>query len=236
MTPDTAALRALADAADDVTSAGMFVRLDPDTVRALCDAADEVERLRDANDRLGGMVEWLSEVIVDARDACQRAERIEPVGSPEWVESGIAMRTTALREVRQVLDRERNANPSRYDAARTALAALVADLRALHFDDCGVCPVCTDDMLESVPFPCPTADALDAACAEDGAGQFERAGLLLAARIANPTTTEAAFTATCVPAGCSCDCHRWPGVSHLVACCSQPPFALANPTTTEADA
>ena len=71
---------------------------------------------------------------------------------------------------------------------------------------------------------------------DDGAGQFERAGLLLAARIANPTTTEAAFTATCVPAGCSCDCHRWPGVSHLVACCSQPPFALANPTTTEADA
>lgn len=43
-------------------------------------------------------------------------------------------------------------------------------------------------------------------------------------------------TATCVPAGCSCDCHRWPGVSHLVACCSQPPFAPANPTTTEADA
>ena len=57
------------------------------------------------------MVEWLAEVIVDARDACQRAESIEPSGSPEWVESGIAMRTTALREVRAILDRERNAHP-----------------------------------------------------------------------------------------------------------------------------
>lgn len=64
-----------------------------------------------ANDRLGAMVEWLAEVIVDARDACQRAESIEPSGSPEWVESGIAMRTTALREVRAILDRERNAHP-----------------------------------------------------------------------------------------------------------------------------
>lgn len=41
MTPDTAALRALADEWRSVT-------IDPTTVRALCDAADEVERLRAA--------------------------------------------------------------------------------------------------------------------------------------------------------------------------------------------
>ena len=62
-------------------------------------------------DELDAIVEWQAEVIVDARDACQRAESIEPVGSPEWVESGIAMRTTVLREVRAILDRERNAHP-----------------------------------------------------------------------------------------------------------------------------
>ena len=91
-----------------------------------------------ANDRLGAMVEWLAEVIVDARDACQRAESIEPSGSPEWVESGIAMRTTVLREVRAILDRERTAHPSaldkvtdRAEKAETEITALrerVADL------------------------------------------------------------------------------------------------------------
>ena len=78
------------------------------------DAHDLAVALREAwadNDRIVAMVEWMAEVIVDARDACQRAESIEPIGSPEWVESGIAMRTTALREVRAILDRERNAHP-----------------------------------------------------------------------------------------------------------------------------
>ena len=72
--------------------------------------AAEVERLcaaleaaQEDNDRLGAMVEWQAEVIVDARDACQRAESIEPTGSPEWVESGIAMRTTVLREIREAM-------------------------------------------------------------------------------------------------------------------------------------
>lgn len=36
-------------------------------------------------------------------DALEKAESIEPVGSPEWVESGIAMRTTVLREIREAM-------------------------------------------------------------------------------------------------------------------------------------
>lgn len=101
-------------------------------------ALDALEAAQEGNDRLGAMVEWLAEVIVDARDACQRAESIEPTGSPEWVESGIAMRTTVLREMRAILDRERNAHPSaldkvtdRAEKAETEITALrerVADL------------------------------------------------------------------------------------------------------------
>lgn len=101
-------------------------------------ALDALEAAQEGNDRLGAMVEWLAEVIVDARDACQRAESIEPSGSPEWVESGIAMRTTVLREVRAILDRERTAHPSaldkvtdRAEKAETEITALrerVADL------------------------------------------------------------------------------------------------------------
>ena len=109
-------------------------------IAALREAWAEVERLRAGNDRLGAMVEWQAEVIVDARDACQRAENIEPMGSPEWVESGIAMRTTALREVRAILDRERNAHPSALDKvtdrAEKAEAA-IARMRALTEDEWG---------------------------------------------------------------------------------------------------
>ena len=43
MTPDTAALRALADTADTFSG---YITIPTDTLRALCDAADEVERLR----------------------------------------------------------------------------------------------------------------------------------------------------------------------------------------------
>lgn len=98
---------------------------------------EENERLRDGNERLQGMVEWMADVIVDARDACQRAEQIEPMGSPEWVESGIAMRTTALREISAILNRERNADPSRYDALRAInerLRAIIADLESKQDD------------------------------------------------------------------------------------------------------
>lgn len=77
--------------------------------------ADEIIALRAANERIGAMVEWLAEVIVDAREACDRTESIQPQGSPDWVESGIAMRKTVLHEVRKVLNRERTAHPSALD-------------------------------------------------------------------------------------------------------------------------
>lgn len=82
------------------------------------DAADACRERDEAmadRDRIGAMVEWLAEVIVDARQACIDAESIEPSGSPEWVESGIAMRKTVLYEVRKVLNRERTAHPSALD-------------------------------------------------------------------------------------------------------------------------
>jgi hypothetical protein len=161
MTPDEiAADRAVIDAATDgpwwieqtpdrqsAVVAGAWVTLDwGDPDAAFITAArtgwpralDALEAAQEGNDRLGAMVEWLAEVIVDARDACQRAESIEPSGSPEWVESGIAMRTTVLREVRAILDRERTAHPSaldkvtdRAEKAETEITALrerVADL------------------------------------------------------------------------------------------------------------
>jgi hypothetical protein len=106
-----------------------FINATRDDVLALL---AEVERLRDANDRLNGMAEWLAEVIVDARDACQRVESITPMGSPDWVESGIAMRKTVLYEIRKVLDRERNAHPSRYDEARAEVARLRAQVAAVE--------------------------------------------------------------------------------------------------------
>jgi hypothetical protein len=39
--------------------------------------------------------------------------------------------------------------------------AEVARVRARHFDDYGVCPVCVDDMLVNEPYPCPTIRDLD---------------------------------------------------------------------------
>ena len=104
MTPDTAALRALADevaAFRRLTpnwqrfrpEAGS-VLVDPDTVRALCDAADEVERLRGDRDIALGALERMHEQAkrLDERHTVCHAER---------------------------------------DASRTAHAALVAELRAM---------------------------------------------------------------------------------------------------------
>ncbi len=52
----------------------------------------------------------LSDVMADFRDyrerieaALSRVECIEPQGSADWIESGLAMRTTALREIRSAL-------------------------------------------------------------------------------------------------------------------------------------
>lgn len=82
MTPDTAALRAMADEAAafrDLTpnwhrfrpEAGS-VLVDPDTVRALCDAADEVERLRCGH---CGKVEcdWIGDIRKPRAEAAEAA-------------------------------------------------------------------------------------------------------------------------------------------------------------------
>jgi len=140
-------------------------------------ALDALEAAQEGNDRLGAMVEWLAEVIVDARDACQRAESIEPSGSPEWVESGIAMRTTVLREVRAILDRERTAHQFGL-STRSAVAgngefaeraekaeAAIARVRARHVKALGTdaCEECSSWSLyrKVVPWPCATIRALD---------------------------------------------------------------------------
>jgi len=109
MTPDTAALRALADdapsgppravriaatignAATGVESA-YLIGIDVGTVRALCDAADEVERLRAA----------------------------------------VVERDTRLAETIRYHDARVNRADEATDASRTAHAALIADLRALR--------------------------------------------------------------------------------------------------------
>lgn len=147
MTPDTAALRALADAAtqgprhvdaryyvwtDDTpdvdgvevapfieaADAGLCAALDPDTVRALCDAADEVERLRERNAALEA--------------------RIDPA---------------FLASIGDLT--------AEWDASRTARTALVADLRALHRPYRSPIHVplwCAGCNLEH---PCPTTERLD---------------------------------------------------------------------------
>lgn len=154
MTPnDLDALQALADAEG---GGGWDHATSYELAQAVPDLIAEVRRLTADNESLAGMVEWMSEVIIDARAAIQRAEHIEPHGSTDWVESGIAMRTTVLREVRAVLDRERNAHPSRYDDLQARIDAALA----LHADDYGWCPICADDQGEPVNFPCPTTRAL----------------------------------------------------------------------------
>lgn len=127
----------------------------PAPLAALAEAEAEVERL-------GAMVEWLSEVIVDAREACQRAEQIQPMGSPDWVESGIAMRNTALHDVRMVLDRERTAHPSALDRVtdeRDRYRRQVEAVRALHRSSQlgAICVEC------DAAWPCPTVRATEGA-------------------------------------------------------------------------
>lgn len=125
MTPDTAALRALADAAsgwpidvsdvwaltepmpgldypdlDAKANADFIAACNPDTVRALCDAADEVERLRAEVER------WKAK--------CEAA----------WTRGD----EDAVRIITYRAER---------DASRTAHSALVAGLRALETNSGG---------------------------------------------------------------------------------------------------
>lgn len=88
--------------------AAYIAALDPDTVRALCDAADEVERLRDE--------------VASLRTL--RMEINQGFGSPATIK---VWRDNVLRfngvDLSALMER---------DASRTAHAALVAELRALH--------------------------------------------------------------------------------------------------------
>lgn len=151
MTPnDLDALQALADAEG---GGGWDHATSYELAQAVPDLIAEVRRLTADNESLAGMVEWMSEWMSEVIIV---GEAIETHGSTDWVESGIAMRTTVLREARAVLDRERNAHPSRYDDLQARIDAALA----LHADDYGWCPICADDQGEPVNFPCPTTRAL----------------------------------------------------------------------------
>lgn len=67
------------------------------------------------------------------------------------------------------------------------------------------CPHCVDDQphvpLDSHTLPCTTCEAEDRIKARSYA-----------------------LTQACVPEGCQCTCHRYPGVSHIRACCEQPTY------------
>jgi hypothetical protein len=50
---------------------------------------------------LADLIAEHTEAVEGLRDALAKAEQIEPSGSPEWVESGVAMRTTVIHEIRR---------------------------------------------------------------------------------------------------------------------------------------
>lgn len=145
MTPDTAALRALADICAD---ARVLAPVDPTDLRALCDAADEVERLTSKYE------EWESmhSACIALREDVARHER-EAVVLNESIGRHRRDLDAAGESLRRVAaDR---------DAARADLAALVADLRALHYtwvnpdDDDPYCGECGEEP------PCKTVALLD---------------------------------------------------------------------------
>ncbi len=142
MTPDTAVIRMGADQWDRV---GTPMPLATYTVRALCDAADEVERLR-------GEVASLRTL---------RMEINQGFGGPATIK---VWRDNVLRfngvDLSALLER---------DASRTAHAALVADLRALHRPTAAVdgeseydaCVTCFEEYERPATYPCATATLLD---------------------------------------------------------------------------
>lgn len=122
MTPDTAALRALADTADTFSG---YVTIPTDTVRALCDAADEVERIRARADELEAEG-WIVGGVWGDYGEC-----VVPTSAVEWVVTGHPELTTPETDPDMAAtwrDRVAAAEAER-DASRTAHAALVADLR-----------------------------------------------------------------------------------------------------------
>ena len=113
MTPDTAALRALVD----TYVTGWY--LTAAEVRALCDAADAAERLRE---RLTDATAQIKRMATEHLAAAERAQvEIERLRKAVWASEEIDRRAGMLAGVQ-----------AERDASRTAHAALIADLRALH--------------------------------------------------------------------------------------------------------
>lgn len=96
-----------------------------DAVLALTDKALDAETARaDAvEDSLGGMVEWLAEVIVDTRDALRVGGCDEHVLTAEQL--------GALEAATRILARERNANPSRFDRMKAERDEARAEVKRL---------------------------------------------------------------------------------------------------------
>lgn len=96
----------------------------PAAVLALLDERDVIA------ESLGGMVEWMSEVICDAREALV-AERLRYVGDLRGSRPPGKV-PIDMGAVLAILDRERNADPSRFDAMRDERDALRAEASRLR--------------------------------------------------------------------------------------------------------
>jgi len=140
MTPDTAAWRTLADAAlqplmphMDFRQQVALDRARKDAARALCDAADEVERLREAVERL--IHHEASLLATGARYYSERdAARAEVQAFTYWRDSMAAILPDEYREEGAAVEvsiEDAYGDGIAALAASTAHAALVADLRAL---------------------------------------------------------------------------------------------------------
>lgn len=84
----------------------------PAAVLALLDERDVIA------ESLGGMIEWMAEVICDAREALV-AERLRYVGDLRGSRPPGKV-PIDMGAVLAILNRERNADPSRFDALRAA--------------------------------------------------------------------------------------------------------------------
>lgn len=141
MTPDTAALRELA--ADAPSGPPRAVRI----AATIGNAATGVESA------------YLIGIDPDTvRALCDAAEEVERLRKAVWASEEIDRRAGMLAGV----EAER-------DASRTAHAALVAELRALHRPTAAVdhgaeydaCVTCFDEYERPTAWPCPTAALLD---------------------------------------------------------------------------
>lgn len=125
-TDELAALQALADRADRTPWAfSNETRAAALAIRPLLDALDaETARADAVEDSLGGMVEWLAEVIVDTRDALRVGGCDEHVLTAEQL--------GALEAATRILARERNANPSRFDRMKAERDEARAEVKRLR--------------------------------------------------------------------------------------------------------